>query len=158
MIYRKSHLDGPPEYHPASLGVHKSLNGMRKLQVGYNHPTPSRGEIEDVDRAQPWVSLRLPVSIEIRAVLCPYSFFSSSSSLVPSFLGIANEIWQTVLWESMAEQEAGSSKFKAKCLTLPASPCGHGLWTSHVLGFCKPGILHPKLWEIQECAMPKILQ
>lgn len=53
MIYTKSHLHSSPEYHPASHGVCKSPNDMRDLQIGYNYPTPSREETEEVDGAQP---------------------------------------------------------------------------------------------------------
>lgn len=61
-------------------------------------------------------------------------------------------------WQNRSRKVYGSSNFKAKCLNLPTSPCGGGLWPSQVLGFCKPAIPHSKLQEIQECATSKILQ
>ena len=61
-------------------------------------------------------------------------------------------------WQRMGRKEAGSKKFKARCLTLSTTLCGLGFWSSQVLGFCKPGILLLKLQEISECARPKTLQ
>lgn len=62
------------------------------------------------------------------------------------------------VWQSRDRRNLDAVKFKVNCLTLPASAYGHGLWPSQVLRFCKPVILHSKLQEIQEYAMPKTLQ
>lgn len=62
------------------------------------------------------------------------------------------------VWQSRDRRNLEALKFKVNSPTLPASPNGRGLWPSQVLRFCKPGILHSKLQEIQEYAMPQTLQ